>query len=198
MPWRYGAPMMKRVWTVGHSNASVEHFLGLLDKHGIEVLVDVRSAPYSRFSSHFNHAPLERSVRGAGIDYLFLGKELGGRPATDDAYDEAGHARYDIMAEAAHFKEGLDRLMTGMERYRVAIMCSEENPEHCHRRLLVGKVLTDRAPYQLHHIRGDGRVEIETSVELTESQLSLLGETPAWRSTQSVSHRSRHGSSSSS
>jgi uncharacterized protein (DUF488 family) len=186
------------LWSVGHSNIGVERFIDLLKKNGIDVLVDVRSAPFSRYSTHFNKAPLERAVREAGISYLFMGKELGGRPQTDDGYDEEGHARYDLMAEASAFREGMDRLRDGIEQYRVAIMCSEENPEHCHRRLLVGKVLTADGGYELHHIRGDGDVEIEARVELDGLQLSLLGERPAWRSTQSVSHRSRHADSSSS
>ena len=102
------------------------------------------------------------------------------------------------MAEASAFRECMDRLRDGIEQYRVAIMCSEENPEHCHRRLLVGKDLTADGGYALHHIRGDGDVEIETTVELDDPQLSMLGEGAAWRSTQSVSHRSRHADSSSS
>lgn len=186
------------LWTVGHSNRSLERFLDLLREHRIDVLVDVRSAPFSRYSTQFNKAPLERAVRGAGISYLFMGQELGGRPRSDDGYDEEGHARYDLMAKAPPFREGMDRLRDGIEQYRVAIMCSEENPEHCHRRLLVGKVLTADDAYELHHIRGDGDVEIETTVELADPQLSLLGEAPAWRSTQSVSHRSRHADSSNS
>jgi uncharacterized protein (DUF488 family) len=190
--------MKSTLWTVGHSNVPVERFLELLRAEGIEVLVDVRSSPYSRYSTHFNQAPLERAVRDAGLSYVFLGRELGGRPASDDAYDEEGHARYDVMAESPTFQDGLDRLMKGVDEYRVAIMCSEESPEHCHRRLLVGKVLTDRGACEVHHIRGNGSVEVETSVELADPQLSLLGEAPAWRSTQSGSHRNRHASSSSS
>lgn len=184
--------MRQPLWTVGHSNISVERFIELLKKNGIDVLVDVRSAPFSRFSTHFNKAPLERAVREAGISYLFMGKELGGRPQTDDGYDEEGHARYDIMAEASAFRECMDRLRDGIERYRVAIMCSEENPEHCHRRLLIGKVLTADGGYELHHIRGDSDIEIERTVEFEKPQLSLLEEAPPWRSTQSVLHRSRH------
>jgi uncharacterized protein (DUF488 family) len=186
------------LWTVGHSNHTVDRFLELLASERIEVLVDVRSAPYSRFSTHFNRAPLEKAVKGAGLGYLFLGRELGGRPADDDAYDAEGHARYDLMASAPRFLEGLERLKVGVERFRVAVMCSEEDPSDCHRRLLVGKVLTDRGEYQLHHLRGDGSVQIEDAVRLGDGQPSLFEEGPPWRSTQSVSHRSRLDGSSTS
>lgn len=186
------------LWTIGHSNHTLDGFLALLRQHRIEVLVDVRSAPYSRYSGHFNREALERMIEEAGIRYLFLGRELGGRPSDEAAYDDEGHARYDVMAKSAHFKEGLGRLERGIAEYRVVIMCSEEDPEHCHRRLLVGKVLTASGPYELHHIRGDGSIEVEEAVQMGDPQLSLLGEAPAWRSSQSVSQRSRHASSSNS
>jgi uncharacterized protein (DUF488 family) len=187
-----------RLWTVGHSNHTMERFLELLAGQRIQVLVDVRSSPYSRYSSHFNRGPLEKATEEAGIRYLFLGRELGGRPSEETAYDAEGHARYDVMAASTEFLGGLKRLARGVDDYRVAIMCSEGDPTDCHRRLLVGKVLTDQGGYRLHHLRGDGRVDEEEAVELDDPQLSLLGETAVWRSTQSVSQRSRHDSSSSS
>lgn len=186
------------LWTVGHSNHAPDRFLDLLEQHKIEVLVDVRSAPFSRYAGHFNREALQEAVEASGTRYLFLGRELGGRPREESAYDDEGHARYDVMAESPEFKDGLNRLIRGARTYRVAIMCSEEDPEHCHRRLLVGKVLTSRGACELRHIRGDGSVEVERAVRLGDPQLTLLGEEPAWRSTQSVSRRSRHVSSSSS
>lgn len=190
--------MTMTVWTVGHSNHGQDEFLALLRKHDIEVLADVRSAPYSRYTQHFNQGPLQKAAEGAGLQYVFLGRELGGRPRDGAAYDDEGHARYDVMAGSGEFRAGLDRLLHGIAAYRVAIMCAEENPRHCHRRLLIGKVLTEQNPCSLHHIRGDGSMEVEDAVELGDPQLSLLGEASAWRSTQSVSRRSRHASSSSS
>ena len=186
----------RSLWTVGHSNHTLERFLELLVTQEIEVLVDVRSAPYSRYSTHFNRGPLEKAIKTAGLQYLFLGRELGGRPSEEDAYDDEGHARYDVMAASAEFSDGLKRLARGVDAYRVAIMCSEEDPTDCHRRLLVGKSLTDRGGYRLHHLRGDGRVDVEAAVELNDPQLNLLGETAVWRSTQSVSQRSRRDTSS--
>lgn len=185
------------LWTIGHSNHTLDRFLDLLGEHRIDVLVDVRSSPYSRYAGHFNREALERAIDGKDIRYIFMGRELGGRPSDAAAYDDEGHARYDVMAESSSFNGGLARLERGIAAYRVAIMCSEEDPEHCHRRILVGKVLTARGTYQLHHIRGDGSSDVEKTVQLGDPQLSLLGEAPAWRSTQSVLQRSRHASSSS-
>jgi uncharacterized protein (DUF488 family) len=189
-------PTEQVLWTIGHSNHGLEELLDLLGRNGIEVLADVRSAPYSRYAEHFNHAPLERAVKQAGLRYVFLGRELGGRPKGAPFYDAEGHVRYDVTAQAPFFLRGLDRLRTGANRYRVAMMCAEEDPAHCHRRLLVGCVLADEG-YELRHIRGDGRVEVEFEVVLhPDLQLSLLDERPPWRSTRSVSPRSPQESSS--
>src|SRR5439155_24000994 len=70
-----------RLFTVGHSNLEAEGLLGLLRAAGVTAVADVRSSPYSRRLPQFNRAALEASLRAAGIAYVFLGAELGGRPA---------------------------------------------------------------------------------------------------------------------
>ena len=148
------------IFTIGHSNHSLEVFINLLQSHKIDVLVDVRSKPFSRFSPQFNKEGFEKAVKASGIRYLFLGKELGGRPQGSKFYDNYGFVLYSRIAESPLFLEGIDRLIKGIKTYRVAVMCSEENPANCHRRLLVGRVLAKRG-ISVRHIRGDGTVQIE-------------------------------------
>src|SRR5436309_8207612 len=90
---RRGAPwQMKnsppRLFSVGHSNHELAHFLDRLRQAGISALADVRSSPFSRRLPHFNGPYLGPVLREAGIDYVFLGEELGGRPRDEDLYDE--------------------------------------------------------------------------------------------------------------
>jgi uncharacterized protein (DUF488 family) len=183
-----------RIYSIGHSNHSADAFLGLLRQHGIEVVVDVRSQPFSRYTPHFTTGPLRESLAAAGVRYLFLGRELGGRPEGDEYYDAEGHARYDLVAASAPFLEGITRLLRGIEQFRVAMLCAEEDPTHCHRRLLVGRVLEERGVAILH-IRGDGRVESEDAVRAAEEQGTGSGQlalfeaprTPQpWRSVQAI------------
>ena len=184
------------VLTVGHSNHTVEHFLELLTAHAIEVVVDVRSQPYSKFAKQFDHESLKATVRSAGIRYLYLGRELGGRPDGDEFYDEEGHIRYDRVAATKRFREGLDRLERGIREYRVAVLCAEENPACCHRRLLVGRVLLSHG-VQVHHIRGDGRIqtEDELAAEMNpnrdQSSLFAKAEAMPWKSISTVSRKKR-------
>lgn len=185
------------IWTIGHSNHTFEQFAELLEVAHIEVLVDARSYPYSRVAPHFNRENLDVALRGAGARYLFLGAELGGRPSREEHYDRSGHARYDRMAEEPGFKAAIQRLLVGCREHRVALLCSEGQPAECHRRLLVGKVLADHG-MQLRHILPNGVIHCEDVVlfESGAQQEALFGEDAVWRSTRSVSHRRRLGTSS--
>ena len=194
---------MRQLYTIGHSSHTPEHFIGLLQQHRIEVLVDTRSAPYSRYSPHFDREALSNLVSAVKIKYLFLGDVLGGRPKDEDHYDQAGRARYAKMGKSEEFLGAIARLERGAVDFRVALMCSEEDPAHCHRRLLVGRVLIERGA-QLLHIRGDGELQVESQVEassgktLAERQPALFSEMDEdkWRSSASVSPKSRQPSSS--
>lgn len=185
------------IWTVGHSNHRFEVFASLLASQGIEFVADVRSYPYSRFAPQFNREVFQEALRQQGIRYLYFGDELGGRPSMDEHYDSEGHALYGLMAKEPPFREAIDRLVAGAGEHRIAIVCSEAEPSHCHRRLLVGKVLTE-CGVELRHICPDGSTTVEHEVRLDPTdQGSLFNEgTEAWRSTQSVSHRRRLNTSS--
>ena len=77
------------VFTIGHSNHPAEAFLGLLLQHGIEEVVDVRSSPHSRFNPQFNRKALRTALTEAGVGYVFMGAELGGRRDLS-CYDSEG------------------------------------------------------------------------------------------------------------
>jgi uncharacterized protein (DUF488 family) len=188
-----------RVFTIGHSNSTAEHFLTLLKSHAVQVVVDARSQPYSKYTTQFDHEALKLALQGAGIRYLYLGRELGGRPEGDEFYDDEGNVLYDRVAATSLFQVGLSRLERGIREYNVAILCAEENPAACHRRLLVGRVLLDRG-IQVEHIRGDGRIQTEEEVaaeaDPDRDQLPLFqkGEAEPWKSIPSVLRKKRPNS----
>ncbi len=192
-----------RVFTVGHSNHTVEYFLGLLRSQAIQVVVDTRSQPYSKYAVQFDYDSLKAALEAAGIRYLYLGRELGGRPEGDEFYDETGHVLYDRVASTRLFQKGLSRLEKGIREYTVALVCAEESPAECHRRLLIGRVLLDRG-IRVEHIRGEGRVQTEEEVAAEADpnldQLSLFQKVEAepWKSIPSVLRKKRLGSSSAS
>ena len=184
---------MSSFYTIGHSNHAIDAWLALLVQHGVEVVVDARSSPYSKYVPQFDKELMQRSLEEAGIRYLFFGAELGGRPANPAYYDAKGRVLYSRLRNDAHFRAAIVRLESGMERFRVALVCGEEDPAHCHRRLLIGRVLCEQGHTMLH-IRGDGRLESDETVAaeagkpLVDAQPALFAELDEdqWRSTASV------------
>lgn len=168
------------IYTIGHSSQDAETFIGLLKSRSIEVVADVRSSPYSKYASQFNRKDIQRLIETNGMKYLFMGKEIGGKPADLKYYDSDGYVLYSKIAESTAFREGIDRLLNGIKQYRVVLMCSEENPVNCHRRLLIERVLSDHG-IDVLHIRSDGRVESNEDIlredslhKKNEAQLSLF------------------------
>lgn len=149
--------MTKTIFTIGHSTHSLEDFLGLLKQHGVTALVDVRSTPYSRFNPQFDKDSLERSLRSAGIEYVFLGHELGARSNDPSCYLN-GRVQYKRLAQTELFRSGIERVIRGARGHRIVLMCAEKEPLECHRTLLVARALDERG-VAVVHILGDGRIE---------------------------------------
>jgi uncharacterized protein (DUF488 family) len=135
----------------------------LLRLHGINALCDVRSHPYSRFAPQFSIEPLRATLANTEISYVFLGKELGARSENPACYRQ-GKVQYDRLAQEPNFAEGIKRVIQGMARYRIALMCSEKDPLDCHRALLVARKLFETG-IQVSHILADGSLESHREFE---------------------------------
>lgn len=160
--------MPRQIFTIGHSNQPLERLIALLRQHHIDVLADVRSQPYSRYVPHFNAEPLKAALVAAGLQYVYLGAELGGMPRDPALQDADGNVDYGRVAASALFQAGIDRVESGLAKYRVTLMCAEENPSHCHRRKLITPALLTRG-IDVLHIRGDGQLESETELRASEA-----------------------------
>lgn len=159
------------VFTIGHSNHTIESFIELLKKYEITALADVRSHPYSRYLPHFNQRELKASLKESGIDYVFLGKELGARPENLSCYVR-GKAVYEKIAATEEFQAGIQRILKGLKTYKIALMCAEKDPLTCHRSILVCQHLR-HFKLNIHHILKHG--ELESHQHLEERMLSKTG-----------------------
>jgi uncharacterized protein (DUF488 family) len=160
---------MNRLYTIGHSNHELERFLHLLKMHAIIAIADVRSSPYSKFNPQFNREVLQTMLKENGIAYVFLGAELGPRSENPACYRD-GKVQYARLARTDLFLRGLERLLTGMKSYRIALMCAEKDPIACHRMILVCRALRSE-PIEIRHILEDGSVE-----SLGDSERRLMQE----------------------
>lgn len=184
------------MWTIGHSRHEVGEFIGLLERHGIQVLVDVRSAPFSKIAPQFNQQSLETALARQGIDYLHLGGELGGRPDSSHFYDHKGHVLYNLVAQTPSFNDGIQQVLDMLTTSRVALMCSEGDPSGCHRTLLVGRVL-QRHGIGVINIFPDGSMELSNDLNDDSTVTTLFGEEEKpWISSLSVRQASQQTNSS--
>jgi uncharacterized protein (DUF488 family) len=160
----------------------------------------VRTSPFSGFAPQFSRPPLSARLTTSGVEYVFAGADLGGRPAGDDFYARDGRVLYYKLAETPAFLDGLARLERIAANHRTAIMCSEEDPAGCHRHLLIARVLADRG-VRIDHLRGNGTLQAYSSmpdvVKRQASQGRLFEDKDvSWRSTRSVSRNGAPRSSS--
>lgn len=145
--------MNNKIYTIGHSNLNFNDFLNLLNEFKINVLVDVRATPYSKYSSQFNKENMELNFAQNIIKYLYLGDLLGG-PSKDKEYILPDKSiNYNKRIQEKDFLDGIERLKKGLEKnYTIALMCSEKEPYECHRHLLIANKLIDEGVEVLHII----------------------------------------------
>ncbi len=152
---------MNPLFTIGHSTHVFPRFLALLQQHGIEIVTDVRSRPFSRLP-WFSRPSLEKELKDNGIRYVFLGLELGARRDERECYIGA-RADYDRIAQLPLFQKGLERLNVGIAKARIALMCAEKDPLDCHRTILVCRYAKEYS--DVFHIHADGKLESHEKAE---------------------------------
>jgi uncharacterized protein (DUF488 family) len=151
------------LFTIGHSNYEIEAFITLLKKHKISAVADVRSHPYSRFLPHFNQSALQQILSKEHIHYVFLGRELGARSDNPKCYID-GKAVYEKIAETDEFHQGIQRILQGLMKHKISLMCAEKDPLTCHRAVLVCQHV--RHPdVNINHILKSGDLEPHSHLE---------------------------------
>jgi uncharacterized protein (DUF488 family) len=155
--------MPAHLFTVGHSNLSIEEFIRLLKKHQVDVIVDVRSHPYSSYLSHFNRDLLKFELLKSKFKYVFLGNELGARPKDLSCYIN-NKAIYSKITGSNNFQNGIKRILVGLNKYQIALMCAEKDPISCHRTILICKHLRQQN-IEIDHIIDDKTLESQEQLE---------------------------------
>lgn len=164
--------------TLGYGKRTIDDVLSLLQIHRVRFLVDIRSIPKSRYHPDFSQDTLKQHLRKSDISYLFLGRELGGRPDDPDCYDEDGRVDYEACKRRPAFREGINRLCDAWQKgHRVALLCSESRPQDCHRSKLVGVVVCETGLDVVHVDEDDSLVKQQEVMErLREGQLPLFSD----------------------
>lgn len=152
------------LFTIGHSTHPFPHFANLLRMNGITAIADVRSAPYSRYNPQYNRETLKAALESVGIAYSHLGPQLGAHREEPESYGPGGQVDFARTATTTAFREGIQRVKTGQQRFSVAMMCAERDPITCHRNLLICRFVREELS-DIAHVRGDGTLETHEQLE---------------------------------
>ena len=137
---------MSTIWTIGHSNRSIDDFIDLLMGEQIELVADIRRFPASRAHPHFNAEALSASLAERGVAYRHFAA-LGGRRNTrlpdspNTGWRVDSFNRYADYMTTGDFTTALDELTVAAAQQRTTIMCSEAVPWRCHRRLVADALI---------------------------------------------------------
>jgi uncharacterized protein (DUF488 family) len=165
---------MNNLYTIGYAAFdNINLFIKALKNNSIDAIADVRSVPLSGYKPDFSKDYLEKYLKKNNIKYVFLGDNCGARIKDPSCYVE-GYVSYEKIKESSVFKHGIDRILNGLNKYSVALLCAEKDPIYCHRDILVCRNLK---PFNINiqHIISDVIVETNTSAEnrlLTEFNLN--------------------------
>jgi len=169
------------LWTVGHSTRPIEDFIELLVTHGIQLLTDVRTIPFSRRNPQFHLEALAKRLAVTGIQYRHMPTLGGRRKSRPDSVNvgwrnESFRGYADYM-QTREFWNALDDLMATAQRLPVAIMCAEAVPWRCHRSL-ISDALVSRG-WTVQHIISASSIQTHTLTpfaKLDEGRLTYPGE----------------------
>ena len=156
---------MHTLYTIGHSQRPIEHFINLLKDHDIDYVIDVRSTPYSKFAADYNKENIQKILSTYNISYAHMGKCFGARQENLDLYTPEGYLDFEKVIASANFQMGLENVMKGMETHKIALMCLEKKPCDCHRAIMVANGFY-KAGCTVEHILEDS--SIQTHKELNK------------------------------
>ena len=165
------------IYTIGYGSRSMAEFIETLHQYNIAYLIDVRSVPHSGYKKEFSKKPLAKELEQHGIRYVFMGDLLGGKPDDESCYVN-GMVDYEKVKRTELFQRGIERLRTAFsQQQRVALMCSEGKPEHCHRTKLISATLTTQDLPVVHiDENSEHKTQEEIIERITGGQLNLFGE----------------------
>jgi uncharacterized protein (DUF488 family) len=152
-----------KIFTIGHSNRSLEDFLSLLKQFGVRVVADIRRYPSSRKFPHFNREILRKSLGAEGIRYLWF-ENLGGRrhkaidkDSPNVGLESPGFRNYADHMLTEDFRAAVRELLFVTGEYPTSIMCAERFYWKCHRRLLSDYLVAQGLTVE--HILDDGKLQ---------------------------------------
>lgn len=153
------------IFTIGHSNYSMERLIDMLKHFNIDCVVDIRGTPYSKYNVQFDKEAIRYSLKKAGFLYIYMGEELAAKRKTKESYNKEGYADFKKIINEDSFKTGIERLKNGLKKgYKIALLGAMQDPIRCHRAILLGKFLEENG-IKVNHILDDYSIASQKDIE---------------------------------
>lgn len=153
------------VFTIGHSNYSIDRLIEMLRHFNINCVVDIRGTPYSKYNVQFDKEAIRYSLTKAGFIYIYMAKELAAKRLNKISYNNEGYADFEKVIHEHDFKKGIERLKDGCRKgYKIAILGAMQDPIRCHRSILVGRALREYG-FNVEHILDDYSIASQEDIE---------------------------------
>lgn len=153
------------IYTLGHSNYSVERLVDMMKKYNINCVIDIRGIPYSKYNVQYNKETIQKTLRNLGFTYIYMAKEFAAKRETKISYNKEGYADFRKVIKEETFRHGIERLKKGIDMgYKIVLLGAMQEPIRCHRAILVGREL-DKEGFQVKHILHDYTLANQREIE---------------------------------
>lgn len=153
------------IYTIGHSNYSIEKLIDMLKYYNINCVVDIRGTPYSKYNVQFDKETIRYTLTKAGFIYIYMAKELAAKRLNKQSYNEEGYSDFEKVSKEKDFLYGIERLKNGCNKgYNIALLGAMQEPIRCHRSILVGKALREYG-FNVKHILDDYSLASQDDIE---------------------------------
>ncbi|MDS0524997.1 DUF488 domain-containing protein [Clostridium sp. SHJSY1] len=153
------------IYTIGHSNYTIERLIDMLNRHKINCVVDIRGIPYSKYNIQFDLETIKYLLNKSGFIYIYMGKEFGANRMSRISYNDEGYADFEKVIKEDEFSNGIERLENGLKKgYKIALLGAMQDPIRCHRSILVGRTLRDYG-FNVKHIIDDYSTKSQKDIE---------------------------------
>ena len=153
------------IYTIGHSNYTIEKLIDMLHYYNINCVVDIRGTPYSKYNVQFDKETIRYTLNKAGFIYIYMAKELAAKRVNKQSYNEEGYSDFEKVINEKEFIEGIERLKNGCDKgYKIALLGAMQEPIRCHRAILVGKALR-KYGFNVKHILDDYSIVSQDDIE---------------------------------
>ena len=153
------------IYTLGHSNYTIEKLIDMLKKYNINCVVDIRGTPYSKYNVQFAKEIIRYTLTKAGFIYIYMAKEFAAKRINKESYNEEGYSDFELVVNEKDFLDGIERLKNGCNKgYRIALLGAMQEPIRCHRSILVGRALIEYG-FNVKHILDDYSIASQDDIE---------------------------------